>query len=385
MWAPRQLTFSIAILLLLSVAGANSQRSTRGAEGSPETLRVNVNLVTIGVRVSDRRNREASGLKQEEFSIFEDGKPQTLAIFASEQQPGSILVLLDRSYSMGDSGKLDQAKLALQQLLQNSHPDNEYALVVFDDQPIPLLDFSPGRQQIETALSKVRSHRAGSSVYDSMVTALDRFKHTRYHRQALVVITDGADQHSRLKLEEVLSAVQASQAQVYLVGFLDPKEDLIFREGGKTVTLVSGQEIDNPRYAFKRMAEESGAERYFPASGEELATVVRTISEDLRTQYTLGYYLSPSDHGNQYRRIEVKVRRKGLKVRARHGFRQSEGIELPVSAVPVRPIGPETIRQRTLPYEVKTERHGEQVIFREDFSDPASGWPQKPGFFLKAN
>ena len=200
-----------------------------------------------------------------------------------------------------------------------------------------------------------------------------------------MVITDGADQHSRLKLEDVLSSVQASQAQAYLVGFLDPKEDLIFRDGGKTATLVSGQEIDNPRYAFKRMAEESGAERYFPASGGELATVVRTISEDLRTQYTLGYYLSPSDHGNQYRRIEVKVRRKGLKVRARHGFRQSEEVELPVSAVPVRPIGPETIRQRTLPYEVKTERHGEQVIFREDFSDPASGWPQKPGFFVKAN
>ena len=62
---------------------------------------------------------------------------------------------------------------------------------------------------------------------------------------------------------------------------------------------------------------------------------------------------------------------------------ETKETELPVSAVPVRPTGAETIQQRSLPYEIKTERRGEQVIFREDFSDAASGWPQKPGFFLK--
>ena len=385
MWTPRQLTTSVAILLLLTVAGADSQRSDRSAEGPLETLRVNVDLVTIGVRVSDRRNREVSGLKQEEFSIFEDGRPQQIAVFASEQQPVSVLILLDRSYSMGQSGKLDQAKSALTQLLANSHPDNEYALVVFDNESIPLLDFSADRQRIGSLLGRIGSDRAGSSLYDSMVLALDRFHRARYPRHVLVVITDGADQHSRLRLDDVLSAVQASRAQVYLVGFLDPQEDAVFRESGKTVTLISGQEIDNPRYVFKHLAAESGAERYFPGSGEELATAMRTIAQDLRAQYTLGYYTSPSDRGMQYRRIEVKVVPRGLRVRARHGFLSlgDDETELPVSAVPIRPIGAETIQQRTLPYEIKTERRGEQVIFREDFSDPASGWPQKPGFLQK--
>lgn len=74
-------------------------------------------------------------------------------------------------------------------------------------------------------------------------------------------------------------------------------------------------------------------------------------------------------------------------MRTRHGFLSpgDQETELPVSAAPVRPIGAETIQQRSLPYEIKTERHGEQVIFREDFSDPASGWPQKPGFSIKAS
>ena len=104
-----------------------------------ETLRVNVNLVTVGVRVSDRKSREVSGLKREDFSVFEDGKQQQIAVFASEQQPVSVLMLLDRSYSMGQSGKLDQAKSALRQLLENGHPDSEYSLMVFDNESIPLV------------------------------------------------------------------------------------------------------------------------------------------------------------------------------------------------------------------------------------------------------
>jgi len=374
------------IVLAVTFPAEGGQRSELArSDATAQTLRVDVNLVTIGVRVSDRKSHEVSGLKQEEFSVFEDGKLQKIAVFASEQQPVSVLMLLDRSYSMREGGKLDHAKLALRQLLENGHPENEYALMVFDDESVPLVDFVADQQKIETTLGKVSSHRAGSSLYDSVARALDRFDRARYPRHVLVVITDGADQHSRLRLDDVLRAVQGSQPQVYLIGFFDPKEDAIFRDSGKTVTLVSGREIDNPRYVFKRLAEESGAERYFPASGEELATVVRTIAQDLRTQYTLGYYVSPSDEDRQYRRIEVRVRPKGLKVRARHGFRPPEReTELPVSAVPVRPTGAAAIQQRTLPHEIKTERRGEQVIFREDFSDAASGWPQKSGFFIRA-
>lgn len=355
-------------------------------EQNAPALRVDVNLVTIGVRVTDRRTREVSGLKRDEFSVFEDGKQQQIAVFASEQQPVSVQILLDRSYSMGQSGKLDQAKSALTQLLENSHPDNEYALVVFDNESLPLLDFPSDRQRIGSLLGRISSDRAGSSLYDSMVLALDRFDRARYPRHVLVVITDGADQHSRLRLDDVLRAVQGSQSQVYLIGFFDPKEDAIFRDSGKTVTLVSGQEIDNPRYVFKHLALESGAERYFPASAEELATAVRMIAQDLRTQYTLGYYTSSSDHGKEYHRIEVKVRLKGVRVRARHGILSpgEKETKMPVSAAAAAATGAETIQQRSLPYEIKTERRGEQVIFREDFSDPASGWPQKPGFFTKA-
>ncbi len=384
MWTPRQLTSSVTILLLLTVAGADSQRSDRSAEGPLETLRVNVNLVTIGVRVSDRRNREVSGLKQEEFSVFEDGRQQQIAVFASEQQPVSVLILLDRSYSMGQSGKPDQAKSALTQLLANSHPDNEYALVVFDNESIPLLDFSADRQRIGSLLGRIGSvGRAPAFTirwFWPSIVLTGRVTLGTFSSSSPTAPTSIAG------FVWTMSSRGPDFPRTGVSGWVSrSKEDAVFRESGKTVTLISGQEIDNPRYVFKHLAVESGAERYFPESGEELATAVRTIAQDLRAQYTLGYYTSPSDRGMQYRRIEVKVRPRGLRVRARHGFLSlgDDETELPVSAVPVRPSGAETIQQRTLPYEIKTERRDGQVIFREDFSDAASGWPQKPGFFLK--
>src|SRR5262249_28381476 len=126
----------VLLLLVVRPIGVDGQQREVNPGKTVSTLSVDVNLVTIGVRVSDRKHREVSGLKQEDFSVLENGKEQKIAVFASEQQPVSVLVLLDRSYSMGGSGKLDQAKLAMKQLFENSHPDNEYGLMVFDDQPI---------------------------------------------------------------------------------------------------------------------------------------------------------------------------------------------------------------------------------------------------------
>ncbi len=86
------------------------------------------------------------------------------------------------------------------------------------------------------------------------------------------------------------------------------------------VILVDGEQIDNPRLVFKRLATESGAESFFPRSDMELRSAVDRISKDLRTQYTLAYYPSNRARGNQYRRIRVQLRPKGLRVRARQGY-----------------------------------------------------------------
>src|SRR5690349_15627006 len=162
--APYRVSWTL-ILLAVTLPVKAHQRSELPPGDAGQTLRVDVDLVTIAVRVSDRKGREVTGLKREEFSVFENGKRQQIAVFASEQQPVSIVLLLDRSYSMGQGGKQDQAKSALRQFLEKGHPDNEYALVVFDDAPIPLLDFPSDRRKIEHTLETIHSHRSGSSLY----------------------------------------------------------------------------------------------------------------------------------------------------------------------------------------------------------------------------
>jgi Ca-activated chloride channel family protein len=150
--------------------------------------------------------------------------------------------------------------------------------------------------------------------------ALERMKHARNGRQALVIISDGADEHSEHTLEEVIHAVQESLAQVYAIGYFSKREEPIFLQGGDKLVLAPGQFIDNPRVVFERLAGQSGAGVFFPRSDEALHAAAERISRDLGTQYTLGY--SPSDPvpDNRYRRIRVKLRPKRLRVRARQGY-----------------------------------------------------------------
>ena len=374
------LTLSSAVIL----EAAGQQTQPQGVDPITETLRVDVDLVTLGVRVSDNKGQDIGGLTLNDFSVYEDGRRQQIATFAAEQQPVSVLVLLEGGYSMLRGDRLEHAKRALRQLAEHGHPDSEYSLMVFDDEPNLLVDFVQDWQRIETALGRLIPRGNGSGLYDSIAVALDQFDKATYPRQALVFITDGADQNSRLNLEDVRRRVQVSRSQVHLVGYFEPKEDDVFRSSQSTVTLVSGREIDNPRYAFRRLAEESGAETYFPASGEELETAMRRIATDLKTQYTVAYYTAAAQRA-PYRRIEVRVRPRRLVVRTRHGFSLSTDEDIDArSADPSLPPAADTISQRSFPYEINVERQGQLVIFREDFSDAASGWPQKPGFYLKS-
>ena len=107
--------FTLMLILLMAAVPVSESQQTKPRQSTTvsDTLSIDVDLVTIGVRVSDRSNREVSGLTQDDFSVFEDGQRQQIAAFAAGQQPASVLILLDRSTSMRQAGKLDVAKSAL--------------------------------------------------------------------------------------------------------------------------------------------------------------------------------------------------------------------------------------------------------------------------------
>jgi VWFA-related protein len=119
-----------------------------------DTLRVKVSLVTVGARVTDWRGRDVTGLKAEDFSVFDDGVEQKIEFFRNEEQPITLGILLDRSDSMSYNAKLDRAKEAARTLVDAAHEGSEYFYFMFDDQVKLASDLTSDRRQIETAIDQ---------------------------------------------------------------------------------------------------------------------------------------------------------------------------------------------------------------------------------------
>src|SRR6266404_4777614 len=183
-----------------------------------DTLRVKVSLVTVGVRVTDTRGRNVLGLKAPEFSIFDDGIPQKIEFFSNEEQPITLGVLMDRSSSMKYNSKLDRAKDAASALIRAAYKDSEYFYFAFDEQVKLAADITTDREQVQSAIQET-GLGGGTSLYDAMVQGLALSSRGQLPRRALVVISDGADQHSSHELQETMRLVRESETQVYTIGY----------------------------------------------------------------------------------------------------------------------------------------------------------------------
>jgi Ca-activated chloride channel homolog len=352
-----------------------------GPSAQTTTLRVQVSLVTVGVRVTDKDSREVRGLRAEDFRISEDGVPQPIAFFSGEEQPLSLGILLDRSNSMGSAGKLLRAQAAAESLIRRGLPGDEFFFLPFDHTVPDSRGFSTDRDRIVQEIHAA-SAGGGTSLYDAIVKGLDRFAAARHRRQVLVAITDGADQQSIHTLDQVIRRIQQSRVQMFLLGYFAPEEDQLFRKGTPTVSLIDGTPIDNPRVVFERMAAESGARAFFPTSDEALRQAVEAIAADLRTQYTLAYYPPNPDQLDKYRSIRVEVRRRGLSVRTRRGYiLRTDAATGPATTATEAPARRELAAGKTGPTGTLAETLPGSVRRCENFSDPTSGWPVRADAF----
>lgn len=365
---------TLVLILIAPISRLDAQKPD--VVGCQPTFRTEVNLLSVAVRVTDRKDNEIHGLTADQFSLYEDGVLQKIAFFKAEDEPVSLGILLDVSGSMAATGKLDHAKDALSHLLTTMRPDDEMFYLRFHRQVDKIVDFTNDPHRILSAISETGATQDGTSLYDAVAKALCYMRSARHHKRALLVVTDGADQNSHRSLDELIPIVQASQAQVFIIGCFGKEEYDLYRSlHGQKVTLVTNQEIDNPLTAFKRLADESGAECFFP-SVDKLQAAVDAVGHQLRTQYTLAYY--PKSDAGGFRRIEVKVAEPGARVRTRRGF---EGVEPAVAAGSSEPLaGCEHERLRPYPYESKMTVKNGRTIYHEDFQSKESGWPSKRSF-----
>ena len=283
-------------------------------ENGVYTLHEDVDEVLLNCTVIDDNGRPVMDLKQSDFRIWEDGVPQTTNSFTHQDLPVSMGLIIDNSGSMRD--KRGAVNAAAMTLVRSSNPKDAEFVVNFSDRAFLDQGFTTDVSAVDRGLSHFDS-RGTTAMYDAVAASADELaKHAKEPKQALLIITDGADNASRLSLEQAIRRVQnLGGPVVYTIGLLFDAEP---------------QEAQRARSSLDMLSEETGGIAYFPRSINDVDEIAREVAQDIRNQYVVGYRSTKSFSIEGYRTIHVEVRapRHGrLIVRTRKGYyaRRTQG------------------------------------------------------------
>ena len=319
---------SFAVLLVVAVCGAVfAQNSTEDVHIQPRVkppapkepdmdpalkthtkpLKVDVDMVLVPVTITDPLNRLVTGLDRQNFCLFEGRDQQEIKTFSSEDAPVSIGVIFDMSGSM--TSKIERAREAVGEFFKTANPQDEFFMIAFSDKPEEISDFTASVDDIEGRLLYTVP-RGRTALLDAIYLGVTKMRQAKYPKKALLIISDGGDNHSRYTEGEIRSLVKEADILIYAIGIYDhyfPTEeerlgpallsDVTELTGGRAFT------IDNPN---------------------DLADVSTKIGIELRNQYVIGYRPKNPTRDGKWRKIKVKlVPPKGLpplRVYAKTGY-----------------------------------------------------------------
>ena len=293
----------VALLLGSAIAVTGSPQSSRD-NSRDYTLRTTSRLVLLDVSVKDSKGGFVSGLTQDQFKVYEDGKLQTISQFADADIPVTVGLVVDESGSMRP--KRPEVITAALEFIHDSNPHDEMFVVNFNERArrgLPdLVPFSDNINQLRSALWQGEPE-GRTALYDAIELALRQLQLGRRDKQTLVVISDGGDNVSKHSLQDVTQDLLKSLATVYTVGIFDQDDP-----------------EKNPG-VLEKLAHISGGGVYFPKQLDQIIPVCKQIAKDIRTRYTIGY-IPPMD-GKPVRRIKVVASAPGhgnLLVRTRTSY-----------------------------------------------------------------
>jgi Ca-activated chloride channel family protein len=264
--------------------------------------------------VQDKNGRFVGGLKGDKFKLYEDGIEQAITSFSQEDVPVALGILVDLSGSMRN--KLDEVTKAALAFIRASNSEDQVFLIGFNDQVDLIQDFTSDIDEIADALENTVV-MGSTAIYDAVYLGVQKAHTGTRPKKAIVLITDGVDRESYYTLDEMVSKVQESDVQVFVVGFLDPiKKKGLFSGWSKTVP-------EKARDALIRIAEETGGKAFFPNQVSEIHSIVSEIASELRNQYSIGYFSSNGARDGSFRRVKIEIagaNAAGNKLRHRRGY-----------------------------------------------------------------
>lgn len=293
--------------LLLAVADA----ADGTAPVQKDQFNVNSSVVLINATVLDAHDRPVRGLARNQFRVFEDKAEQNIAYFAEEEVPLSLAIIFDSSGSM--DGKLPAMRAALDSILASGNPQDEFALITFSDQPEIAVGWTQNPGEIQNRLLDARAH-GQTSLLDALETGLSFMKNAHNARKAMIIFSDGGDNHSRCNERRVMQSFAEADVQIYAI---DSTESI-----GSHVR--APEELMGPDL-LDRLTDRVGG-RYFQVDGKrELQRTAEQIGRELRSQYLIGYVPPKTAADGRFHYVRVQVSKPAgtpkLTVFWRHGYR----------------------------------------------------------------
>lgn len=278
-------------------AAPGTQSETIHVEGVPKLdahvnpFRINVDLALVSVAVTDNMNHVITGLKKDAFSLFENDVQQEIQQFSTEDGPISVGLILDFSKSM--SNKMEAQRAAVEAFFQNANADDDYFVVTVSSRPRMIADRTQSIHSIQSALGEVTP--AGSTaLLDAIYLGADQMRHARYPRHALLIISDGGDNHSRYKLKDVKAMIRESNIETYAIGLFD------------TALFKTYEEFMGKKW-LGQITDATGGRTVTVNNLAGLPDAAASISWELRNQYILGYRPRSSEMSDERRKIKVRV------------------------------------------------------------------------------
>jgi len=312
------------VALFLWATSATAQAQNQTASQTPGVIKSEVTLVNLFATVRDKNKHIVTDLKQDNFKIFEDGHEEKIAFFGKEVAlPITLGLLLDTSGS--EQNMLGPIQSAGSRFLHRVLRKGDEAMIMSFDSDVDLLaDFTDDRAILDRGINKARVNIpsggsiagnpgpvgsrdvVGTALYDAIYLACSEKLNGEAGRKAIIIVTDAQDEGSKVKLEEAVEAAQRTDTVIHILLVADPRYGA---NGG----------------AAHKLAEETGGRVISVSSEKRLEEAFDQISEELRSQYTLGYYPTNSAKDGKFRKIKVEMDNKDLKVLARKGYYAPKG------------------------------------------------------------
>lgn len=257
-------------------------------------MHVDVELALLNVVVTDPYNRLVTGLDPDNFRVFEDNVEQEIVTFSSEDVPISIGVIFDCSGSM--TNKLGKAREAAIEFFKTANPADEFFLVSFNERAELTSSFTNSVEELQSQMM-LTSSKGRTALLDAIYLGLSQMRGAHNAKRALLILSDGGDNHSRYEENDIKRLVKEADTQLYAIGIFDP---LGYR--GRTPEELNGPSL------LSEITEMTGGRVFAAENISELPDIAVKIGLELRNQYVLGYRPSHKAHDGRWRKIKIKMR-----------------------------------------------------------------------------